>query len=73
MKAQLQQKVQFQPVDLDKESDEFVAQLDFFRGPFVFVYEQLFVFLKTIAEKLNPEDNESEGDQVENDELADDT
>lgn len=49
---QLVAKMQYSPLDLDKESSEYIEQLDFFKEPFVFQYDQLHVFLKSLVDRF---------------------
>ncbi|CCM04406.1 uncharacterized protein FIBRA_06583 [Fibroporia radiculosa] len=72
-KEDLIKRVKFQPRDLQNEPQEFVQNLDFFQEPFVFIQDQLPVFLKTLTEKItdivqgNTEESDDEKDQLEND------
>lgn len=47
-------KAEYRPKDLEKESEEFIQRLDFFKDPFLFGYDQIFVFFKTFVEKICP-------------------
>ncbi|TCD66186.1 hypothetical protein EIP91_001680 [Steccherinum ochraceum] len=64
---QLVAKMQYEPLDLDKERPEYVERLDFFRDPFVFQYDQLHVFLKSLVDRVP----QTEGNSEEDDEAAD--
>ncbi|THG99834.1 hypothetical protein EW026_g2600 [Hermanssonia centrifuga] len=56
---ELESKMQYSPLHLDKESEDFKRGLDFFRDPFLFSTDQVHIFLKTLQERLsaiqNPE------------------
>lgn len=65
LKDQLQAKVQYQPKDLEKEAQDFVEGLDFFKDPFIFAHDQLYVFLKTLTEKVSPDTQEGDNDNEE--------
>ncbi|KAI0078201.1 hypothetical protein K474DRAFT_1771278 [Panus rudis PR-1116 ss-1] len=57
-------KVEYQPLDLEKERPENVEQLDFLQESFIFAYDQLWVFWKTLSGKLlyNTEDSQDQED-----------
>ncbi|KAI0273424.1 hypothetical protein BC834DRAFT_965951 [Gloeopeniophorella convolvens] len=51
-KGDLTQMVRYAPLELDKESAEHVAKLDFLADTFTFEYEQMGFFLKTLNEHV---------------------
>lgn len=59
--------VMYSPIELQKETPEFVAALDFLNAPFSFRKEQLQIFLKTLSEQItkaiNGEDEEEEAEE----------
>ncbi|KAI0797568.1 hypothetical protein C8Q75DRAFT_728846 [Abortiporus biennis] len=59
------EKIQYQPLDLDKVPPEYTEQLDFFKEPFVFAYDQLFIFWKTLMTKFGVSDDDDEDDDEE--------
>ncbi|KAH9848877.1 hypothetical protein C2E23DRAFT_738604 [Lenzites betulinus] len=64
-KDQLVVKVKYEPKDLDKENQDLVGRLGFFKDPFMFARDQMTVFLKTLTDNVagmfEPE-HEGEGD-----------
>jgi len=64
-KDQMEIKVQYQPIekDLQQERPEDVERLDFFREPFIFSYDQISVFWKTLIDLFNPPIAKSEDDE----------
>lgn len=50
---QLVQSIKYTPLELDKESDEFVEKLKFLGDAFIFGQEQLALFLKTMYDILS--------------------
>ncbi|KAK7693802.1 hypothetical protein QCA50_003374 [Cerrena zonata] len=65
--GELTHKVEYQPKDLDKERPDLVQELEFFCDPFSFAYDQLHVFVKSLAEKFESlrEEEEEEENEVE--------
>ncbi|KAK0239893.1 hypothetical protein EDD85DRAFT_823717 [Armillaria nabsnona] len=62
--------VLYSPLELDKEPEEFVNQLDFLSGPFTFPRRQLPVFIRTInttIEKTTQEEEGGEGEAADDD------
>lgn len=49
---QLVESIKYTPLELDKESDEFVEKLKFLGDAFIFGQEQLALFLKTMYDTL---------------------
>lgn len=65
---QLLQKMQFEPLDLEKERSAYVERLGFFKEPFVFQYDQLHVFIKSLSERFPAaEDPGSDGESEHED------
>ena len=56
------EKMEFTPVDLDKEPPEFVTGLDFFGTPFMFDRNQMHVFLKTMSDRLSVASGRADAD-----------
>lgn len=70
-KDELQAKVQYWPLNLDMEKEEFRDRLEFFSESFVFSREQMHVFLRTLGERLSGTQEEDEDmDQVEDEVTA---
>ncbi|KAH9930598.1 uncharacterized protein B0H18DRAFT_992395 [Fomitopsis serialis] len=73
-KKELIRKCKYAPQTLPGEEPEFFQRLDYFREPFLFSWDQLTVFLKTLTEKMaeavNPEGDEDEDDELKEDEGA---
>ncbi|KIJ26441.1 hypothetical protein M422DRAFT_272489, partial [Sphaerobolus stellatus SS14] len=59
--GQSEKKVVYTPLGLEKESEEFVEQLDFLAGPFTFSRDQMPVFLDTVRKRLGPEEEPADG------------
>ncbi|TFK42357.1 hypothetical protein BDQ12DRAFT_676076, partial [Crucibulum laeve] len=59
-KEELIDTVHYVPVELDKETPEFVEKLGFLSGPFTFERDQLSVFLKTLRDNIDNMDAEEE-------------
>lgn len=60
---QLIQNIKYTPLELDKESDEFVEKLKFLGDAFIFGHEQLALFFKTMYDTLSgalQDDDENE-------------
>ncbi len=57
--------VLYSPLELDKEPEEFVNQLDFLSGPFTFPRRQLPVFIRTINNTIGKTTQEGEGGEGE--------
>ncbi|KAK0451114.1 hypothetical protein EV421DRAFT_1899338 [Armillaria borealis] len=55
----------YSPLELDKEPEEFVNQLDFLSGPFTFPRRQLPVFIRTINSTIGKTTQEEEGGEGE--------
>ncbi|KAK0228780.1 hypothetical protein IW262DRAFT_1456003 [Armillaria fumosa] len=55
----------YSPLELDKETEEFVNQLDFLSGPFTFPRRQLPVFIRTINNTIGKTTQEEEGGEGE--------
>ncbi|KAJ8501688.1 hypothetical protein ONZ51_g443 [Trametes cubensis] len=51
-KDQLVMKVRYEPKDLDKEPQDIVERLSFFKDPFMFARDQMTVFLKTLTDTI---------------------
>ena len=51
-KKDLVEKVEYIPINLENEPDEFKTALDFFKGPFIFERDQLHVFMRTLAARI---------------------
>jgi hypothetical protein len=65
--------VHYVPLDLEKESEEFISSLGFLSKPFTFQRRQLPLFLSQIYEKLavpaeSGEDGDEDGHQMDEDE-----
>lgn len=56
------EKVIYTPQLLEKEAEEFVAQLDFLASPFTFQKAQMNVFTKTLTSYLEGENEENQSD-----------
>lgn len=54
--------MQYQPLDLEKERAEYVERLSFFQDAFVFQYDQLHVFLKSLSDRFPANGEESSQD-----------
>ncbi|KAH8106864.1 hypothetical protein BXZ70DRAFT_1003766 [Cristinia sonorae] len=69
IQKQLIPKMQYQPLDLDKERPEYIERLQFFNEPFVFHHGQLHVFLKSLVDRFPATENtpsqEDEDEEVE--------
>lgn len=63
--AELVHKVEYLPKDLDKEQPDLVQKLEFFGEPFIFAYDQLHVFFKTLSERFEPPKTEEEEEEEE--------
>src|SRR5262245_27187929 len=69
---QLVKTVHYIPLELDKESDEFISDLGFLSKPFTFQQHQLPLFLSQIYEKLGTSAEPSdEGDDRQMDQVDD--
>ena len=64
---QLVQSIKYTPLELDKESEEFVEKLRFLGEGFIFGQDQLALFLKTMYDTLSGavQDDEEEEMEVE--------
>ena len=61
-KDDLQRMVRYTPLELDKESQEYIQRLDFLADTFTFGYDQMEFFLKTLNDhftSLSEEQNDS--------------
>ena len=70
---QLIPKMQYIPLDLDKERPEYVERLEFFKEPFIFQYGQLNVFHKSLVDRFPSPQNgsqEEEDDDIEEVEMS---
>ena len=63
--AELVHKVEYLPKDLDQEQPDLVQKLEFFWEPFIFAYDQLHVFFKTLSERFEPPKTEEEEEEEE--------
>ncbi|KAG7448039.1 uncharacterized protein BT62DRAFT_1003814 [Guyanagaster necrorhizus] len=66
--------VLYSPLELDKEPEDFVQQLDFLSGPFTFPRRQLPVFIRTINNTIGKTmqeegEEEGEGEAAEDDDV----
>lgn len=68
----LKAKMEYIPVNLENESDEFRAKLEFFKTPFLFERDQMHVFMKTMNERLSII-NEGGDESESEDQINDDT
>ncbi|KAI0658805.1 hypothetical protein C8Q70DRAFT_916797 [Cubamyces menziesii] len=69
-KGQLVMKVRYEPKDLDKEPQDIVERLSFFKDPFMFARDQMTVFLKTLTDTITAifePDAEGDGSGVHDD------
>ena len=64
---QLVQSIKYTPLELDKESEEFVEKVRFLGEAFVFGQDQLALFLKTMYDTLGGavQDDEEEEEEME--------
>ncbi|TFY57000.1 hypothetical protein EVJ58_g7289 [Rhodofomes roseus] len=71
-KKELVRKCKYTPLNVDDKDPEFFQRLEFFKEPFLFAWDQLTVFLKTLTDRMaaavNPEDEEGEDDELEDEE-----
>ncbi|EGO21082.1 hypothetical protein SERLADRAFT_441471 [Serpula lacrymans var. lacrymans S7.9] len=58
-----QQRVKYTPLELDKESEEFVKKLEFLNDAFTFPRSQLALFLKTVRDQLDRAFNGSDEEE----------
>jgi hypothetical protein len=61
-KDDLQRMVRYTPLELEKESQEYIQRLDFLADTFTFGYDQMEFFLKTLNDhfaSLSEEQNDS--------------
>ena len=61
-KDDLQRMVRYTPLELEKESQEYIQKLDFLADTFTFGYDQMEFFLKTLNDhfaSLSEEQNDS--------------
>ena len=61
-KDDLQRMVRYTPMELEKESQEYIQRLDFLADTFTFGYDQMEFFLKTLNDhftSLSEEQNDS--------------
>ena len=61
-KKDLKDKMEYIPINLENESDEFKAKLEFFKTAFIFERDQMHVFMKTLAEHLASMNEETESE-----------
>ncbi|PPQ64107.1 hypothetical protein CVT24_008924 [Panaeolus cyanescens] len=61
-KEDLVESVQYIPLALDRETDEFVKSLDFLNAPFTFERDQLSLFIRTLHDTLSGENNKAAQD-----------
>ncbi|KAK7054635.1 hypothetical protein VNI00_003098 [Paramarasmius palmivorus] len=66
---QLHQSMYYVPLDLDKETDDFVARLKFLGSPFSFPRTQLPLFLRTIYNTVGEALNGEEGSDDDDDQM----
>jgi len=52
-KDDLQQMVRYTPLELEKESQEYIQKLDFLADTFTFGYDQMECFLKTLNDHFS--------------------
>jgi hypothetical protein len=52
-KDDLQHMVRYTPLELDKESQEYIQKLDFLADTFTFAYDQMEFFLKTLNDHFS--------------------
>ncbi len=66
-KADLIQSLQYTPLHLEKEAEDFVESLGFLNKPFSFEREQLALFLRTLHDVVGGEGkgDEDDGEDVE--------
>lgn len=69
-KDELEAKIRFIPQNLEKEPEDFITTLGFFKDPFMFARNQLAVFWKTLSERLGdpPEAGQDDEDEDEDEE-----
>ncbi|THH27048.1 hypothetical protein EUX98_g7141 [Antrodiella citrinella] len=63
LQKQLVAKIEYSPLDLDKEHPDYIKRLGFLNEPFIFQYAQLDVFLKTIVDRLALKTEEEEQEE----------
>lgn len=66
-KADLVPSLQYTPLHLEKEAEDFVESLGFLNKPFFFEREQLALFLRTLHENVSGEGkgDEEDGEDIE--------
>lgn len=64
----LTETIHFKPLELEKESPEFVEKLGFLQNPFSFDRKQLALLVKTLNEAMNETEDEGEEDEEEDEE-----
>jgi len=64
-KDQLVERVQYVPLELDKESSDFIDRLDFLGDIFTFQRAQLPIFLDTLQKNMNNASKEGESESGE--------
>lgn len=65
-KADLVESLQYTPLHLEKEAEDFVESLGFLNNPFSFEREQLALFLRTLHDVLSGEGKgEEDGPDIE--------
>ncbi|TFK30103.1 hypothetical protein FA15DRAFT_609201 [Coprinopsis marcescibilis] len=57
--------IHFQPLELDKESPEFIEKLGFLKNPFSFDRRQLSLLVKTLSETMSESDENNDSDEME--------
>jgi len=64
-KNDLQESLQYTPLDLEKETEEFVKSLEFLNNPFSFEREQLALFLRTLHDVVSGDRTSNDSDGLE--------
>jgi hypothetical protein len=64
-KNDLQESLQYTPLELEKETEEFVKSLGFLNNPFTFEREQLALFLRTLHDVVSGDGNGGDSDGSE--------
>jgi hypothetical protein len=66
-KKDLVEKIEYIPVNLENESEQFKESLEFFRTAFIFERSQMHVFMRSLTERLS---SLVENDSEEEDEAS---
>ena len=64
-KKDLVEKIEYIPVNLENESEQFKDSLEFFKTAFIFERSQMHVFMRSLTERLSSlaeSDSEEEGE-----------